>query len=291
MGEVIDRAGTEREPDHEVQDDQGPDLSGQAATLAIQYRVVDPAGREQAAEQAEDRPRRSNRADERIAEHIARDRRSEITGKVHDDEQLPAVDPLHDRPDEVEGIHVECEVDRALVQERNRQEAPVLPAGNGALVEQEAVVDRAIRRGDHVGHHRDRDDRVCDRKRQAVAPASGEIAPRRSAVAGFLGQPAQPRCNLGLVARWGPSVGFPIRLDGGGQAASAHELGRDAPPGQIAARCLADVGRRPPAREGLVLLVRPEPDVADAQKSRCRNRRLGIANDAGVEVRGVLQVP
>ncbi len=169
------------------------------------------------------------------------------------------------------------------------------PWATTALVEQEQAEDRIRRvvgRRQEVGDDRDRDDRVGHRERQAVAAAPGEVAPGGAAVAGLLGQPAQSRGDLRLVARRRPAVGLAVGLD--------RARGSLPSPDELRPRCSARPGscwasrRRPAAARQLARawsssLARnqtlPMPSMAAGG-----DRRIGIADHPLVQAAGVLQV-
>ena len=122
---------------------------------------------------------------------------------VHQPEHLPAVEPFDDRPDQVQRVHVEEQVEEAAVDERDGEQAPVLARRDRRLVEPERLLDPlAVVRSRRVSDtitvrpmisvgQRDR------QPRPAATP--GEVAARAPLVAGLLGQPAEARRDLGLV--------------------------------------------------------------------------------------------
>ena len=136
---VVDgTVGCETEDD--VDHDQQHQLAHDPAALPID-RVVDARGRQQDAEQPEDRPGRPDRRDvatESEAGHRARGG----TGQVEQQEPDRPVPALDDRAREVERVHVEAEVEQVAVEQGHAPEAPVLPRRHGRLVELEKVVDR-----------------------------------------------------------------------------------------------------------------------------------------------------
>ena len=104
-------------------------------------RTMQPRSGEQDPEEAEDRARRAHRRDV-ATEDEAPDRPRRGTREIEDKEPDRAVPALDDRPGEVQGVHVEEQVEHAPVQQRDRPEAPVLPRSHGPLVELEGVEDR-----------------------------------------------------------------------------------------------------------------------------------------------------
>ncbi len=135
------------EPEHDVDEDEHPQLAHEAAALAI-HRVVDPASSEQEAEQAEDRARRAHRRHV-ATEHEARDRAGRRTREVDQQEPDGSVPALHDGSGEVQGVHVEGEVERAAMEQGHRPEAPVLPSGDRRLVKLERFIQELSFRGQH----------------------------------------------------------------------------------------------------------------------------------------------
>ena len=107
--------------------------------LAID-RMMDPTGREQDAEQTEDR---AGRADGRgvSTEHEAGGRTGRRTGQVEGQEPERSVPALDDRAREVQRVHVERQVEQVHMEERHRPESPVLPLRHAELVELERLED------------------------------------------------------------------------------------------------------------------------------------------------------
>ena len=110
-------------------------LADDAAALPVD-RVVDPAGGQQDPEQPEDRAGRTDRRDV-AAEDEARRRTGRGAGEVEREEAPRAVPALDDRAREVQGVHVEDQVEEVAVEQRHRPESPVLPGRDRGLVELE----------------------------------------------------------------------------------------------------------------------------------------------------------
>ena len=108
VGGVVDARDSEAEQD--VEDDQHPELADQRPALPID-RVVEAVRAEQQAEQPEDRARGADRRDV-AAEREARHRSAGRAHQVEDQEAKRPVPALDDRPGEVQGVHVEEQVEQ-----------------------------------------------------------------------------------------------------------------------------------------------------------------------------------
>ena len=160
----------------------GDQLAGHRPALAID-RMVDPAGREQDAEQTHDRARR---ADGRgvATEHEAGGRTGRGTGQVEGQEPERSVPALDDRARDVQRVHVERQVEQVHVEERHRPESPVLPLRHAELVELERLEDVLALVGEQRGERHDRrhrDDQQGQRQPRRIAASAGEVAPRGAA--------------------------------------------------------------------------------------------------------------
>ena len=143
------------------------------------------------------------------------------------------------RAGDEERVHVESEVEqvRRVVDERHRPQPVVLAHRDRALVELEGGKDPVTADRHRGNRHDDRqpDDQPRQRERRAAAAATGEVAPRRASVAGLLGQPAQPGCDLCAVLLRGPTLRLAIGGGGALEVALAHARRSDVAPREIRA--------------------------------------------------------
>ena len=244
----------DRKPKTSVMTTIGDQLAGHRPALAID-RMVDPAGREQDAEQTQDRPRRTDGRGV-ATEHEAGGRTGRGAGQVEGQEPERSVPALDDRARDVQRVHVEGEMEQVDVEERHRPEPPVLPLRHAELVELERLEDVLALVGEQRGERDDRrhrDDQQGERQPRRVAASAREVAPRGAGVAGLLGQPAEAVGDLGLVLGRRPPVGLPIGLDGARVVAGSDARGRDVAPGRVGRRRLGQVAGWP-TRSG-----RPRP--------------------------------
>ena len=138
MSRVVDAAAHARqaEPEQQVDEDQAADLAEQHLAAPVEHRVVRPRDREEHAEQPEHRARRADRWDvttEQVAADRARRGREEVDREV----QPRAVELLDERAREVQRVHVEDQVQESAVEQRHREQAPVLAVRDRELVEGE----------------------------------------------------------------------------------------------------------------------------------------------------------
>ena len=209
---------------------------------------------------------------------------------------VPALD---DRPGEVQGIHVEEQVQqrggeepwvRAAVQQRHREQPPVLAGRDRLLVELEGFVQdltlgRQDRRQRDDDGRRDQDGR--DGQDLRIATTAGEVSPRPVDVAGLLGQPAESVRDLGTVGGGRPPFGLTVGADRGLEIPFADVGGRDVAPGRVRRRRLPDLQDGLPGRQGGAVLAHPEPGLAEPEQCGGRDRRVVETDDAPISDRGL----
>ena len=135
---AADGDARDAERDQEVDDDETADRAAQErhAALALEH--------EERAHDAEDRARRADRR--RVRRH---EERAEAAGErgheVDGGEPDVAGVALEDAADQVERVHVEGEVEEAVVDERGGDQAVVLAARHGRAEERQVVPERLQR--------------------------------------------------------------------------------------------------------------------------------------------------
>ena len=272
-------------------EDQHPELAHERPALPIDGVVQTTSG-QQHAEQPEDGARCPDRRPV-PAEHEAADRSGRGAGEIHDDERRRAVPALDDRSGQVQGVHVEEQVHRAGVEQRDRPQPPVLALCERGLVEGEGVEER-LALGREAGRQRhdhgrgDEHDR--DRQQRPVAAAAGEVLACRARIALLLHQPAQSSRDLGLVLGRGSPVRLPVGGDRAGQVAAADPGGRYVAPGGVGRGRLAELCRGLPGREGGIVVIESMARLAEPEEGGRRDRRVIETHDPRVADRGVAEV-
>ena len=123
---------------------RNPTWPAMSRLAPIEDRQVQPRRSEENTEQPEDRPGRAG-PELDVAEGERRERAADRRDHIEGNEPERSVEPLDDRPDEVQRVHVQPEVDegqregvrlRAAVDEGHRHEPPDLAGGEADLSSQ-----------------------------------------------------------------------------------------------------------------------------------------------------------
>ena len=242
--------------------------------------MVDPLGREQEPEQAEDRARRTDPVSivRRRGHRERHQRAAQGEHEVEDQEPPPPVHALHERAGEPQGVHVEQQVEwhdrQRGMDQGDRPQAPDLAVRHPDLVQGQQVAERVPVGACEV--HDERDDRgerdQGDRERDpGLSARLREVAAGRSrSPSSFDSHPSRDAISA-LSTEGRTAVGLPVGRQRGPQVAGAHAGRRDVAPGRIVLNGVS--GRRVAsshAAERLRVVVEPVRTLPPARAARPR---------------------
>ena len=161
MRSVVDVAQYEQ-AQSEVDHDQASDLRREVSGVPRQRRLVDAIGHQQHPEQPEDGAAGADR-DPRVRERVAGGGTTERAQDVDEQELGVTVQRLHDGSDDPQGVHVEAQVEDAVVDQDHGQQPPVVARGDLLLAQLEEIEERSLKLrredGEDADADRDGDDR------------------------------------------------------------------------------------------------------------------------------------